>query len=146
MEKGLMTTLVVICLFCQPVPVYAESQINEFSYEEAQELMKIAFAEAGNQGAEGQRLVMSVILNRVSSPDYPDTIHDVIWQKSQFATKGMKKAEPTSETHEALAEIEKGNVAPEILAFERTGSSKLEMYFTWAFDYKDHSFYTAKIQ
>ena len=50
----------------------AAGQITELTYEEAQLLMKIAVAEAGNQGTEGMWLVMSVVMNRVKDPDFPD--------------------------------------------------------------------------
>lgn len=147
MKKGLAAVLAVVCLFSRPVLANAtESTTINLTYDEAQELLKIAWVEAGNQGAEGQRYVMSVILNRVSSPDFPNTIHDVIYQKSQFASSAIDKAEPTAETHEALAEIEKGNVAPEIIAFEVKKNTKLEKYFSVAFDFRDHRFYTKKIE
>ena len=106
--------------------------------------MKIAWCEAGNQGIEGLRFVMSVVLNRVASPDYPNDIHSVIYQPSQFATGGMAKAQITEECHEALAEIEQGNIAPEIVAFEVKTNNFLERYYSAAFEYKDHRFYTKK--
>ena len=34
---------------------------------------------------EGQRLVIDTILNRVDDPRFPDNVHDVIYQKNQFA-------------------------------------------------------------
>lgn len=116
----------------------------EVTYEEAQELMKIAWCEARNQGIDGQRFVMSVVINRVNSPDYPDNIHDVIFQPHQFATEGMKDAEVTRETHLALAELEMGNLVPEVIAFEKSESDFLNQYFDKAFTFKDHTFYTKK--
>lgn len=119
-------------------------QIIEVTQSEAQELMQIAWCEAGNQGITGQLLVMSVILNRVASPDFPDDVHSVIHQDHQFATSGMSKAEITPETHYALAELEAGNKYPEIVAFETTNNDALDVYFSEAFTYKDHCFYTSK--
>ena len=117
---------------------------NEFTYEEAQLLMGIAQAEAGNQGTDGMWLVMSVVLNRVKSPEFPDSIKAVIYQESQFYAKGIGKTEISPECHEALARIERGDVAPQIIAFERTTNRTLEKYFSSAFGYKDHQFYTLK--
>ena len=48
--------------------------IVEISYQDAQYLMHVAEAEAGNQGVEGMALVMQVVLNRVKSPKFPNTI------------------------------------------------------------------------
>ena len=56
------------------------STVIEMNIDEAQELLKIAYAEAGNQGEDGQWLVMSVIINRVNSSEFPNTIHEVIYQ------------------------------------------------------------------
>lgn len=121
-----------------------KSSVIEFNIEEAQELLKIAYAEAGNQGEDGQWLIMSVILNRVSSSEFPNTIHEVIYQSGQFYTKGMEYATPTAETHLALARIERGEVAPLIIAFENGSDNALSKYFSYAFDYRDHKFYTRK--
>ena len=133
------------------LPVHSEAHERqcpktiEVTQKEAQELMQIAWCEAGNQGSEGQLYVMSVIINRVNSPDFPDSIHDVIYQDHQFATAGMSKAKITPETHYALAELEMGNLIPEIIGFERSDNNALEVYFSEAFDFRDHTFYTAKI-
>ena len=116
----------------------------EVTYEEAQELMQIASAEALNQGSDGMWLVMSVVINRVNSPDYPDSIYEVIHQPYQFYAEGMAGAQITPEVHEALARIERGDIAPEIIAFETTDSSCLDIYFCKAFNYRDHQFYTKK--
>jgi len=118
----------------------------EVSYEDAQELMKIASAEALNQGPDGMRFVMSVVINRVNSPDYPNTIHDVIHQAHQFYTAGMKAAEITPEVHQALSDLEMGNLVPEIVAFEKKENSSLNAFFSEAFEYRSHTFYTEKIQ
>ena len=116
----------------------------EVTYEEAQELMQIASAEALNQGIDGMRLVMSVVINRVNSEDYPDSIHEVIHQPHQFYTAGMKSAEITPDVHMALALLEMGNLTPEIIAFEKTNGNSLNVFFSEAFAYKDHTFYTSK--
>ena len=121
-----------------------EVDCNEFTYEEAQLLMGIAQAEAGNQGPDGMWLVMSVVLNRVNNPEFPDNIHDVIYAENQFYAEGIGKTEISPECHEALARIERGDVAPQIVAFEKTTNRTLEKYFSSAFGYRDHVFYTLK--
>lgn len=47
-------------------------------------LAQLAQAEAGNQGVQGMRYVVSVVLNRVESPRFPDTIEEVIFQPGAF--------------------------------------------------------------
>lgn len=121
-----------------------KSSVIELNIDEAQDLLQIAFAEGGNQGEDGQWLIMSVILNRRASSEFPDSIHDVIYQSGQFYTKGMTAAEPTADTHLALARIERGEVAPDIIAFESGKSIALDKYFNYAFSYRDHKFYTRK--
>lgn len=128
----------------------------EFTQEEATALLKIAQAEAGNQGEDSLWLVMSVVYNRVKDESFPDNVLDVINEKHktkdgrfvyQFETvrNGTQaKAEPSVEAHLALARIEQGEVAPEIIGFENKKSSTLDKYFDRAFEYKDHRFYTKK--
>lgn len=52
--------------------------------EELQLLASIIFCEAGNQPYEGQVAVGAVVMNRVKSGVYPNTIAEVIYQQGQF--------------------------------------------------------------
>ena len=113
---------------------------NEFTYEEAQLLMGIA--EAEGEGPDGQRFVMSCVLNRVASPEWPNTIREVIFEPHQFYTAGMSSKKVNVDTHIALADLEAGNKAPEIIGFEKAESDFLGRYFTPAFTYRHHTFYT----
>ena len=121
----------------------------EVSYDDAQRLMKIAAAEAGDQGPEGQLLVMRVVWNRVKSPNFPDTIEGVLSQKSQFETyrNGMyENAEPNIDSHLALAEFEK-NLDPDknIIGFETVANEgALLQYFDYAYTVGNHDFYKLK--
>lgn len=49
-------------------------------------LSRLIYAESGNQPLEGQMAVGNVVLNRVASPIYPNTIEGVLAQKNQFST------------------------------------------------------------
>ena len=67
----------------------SDEQIEEEIYlGELEVLAQLVEAEAGNQDFEGKCLVVDVILNRVESPDFPDTISEVIYQNDpiQFST------------------------------------------------------------
>ena len=51
----------------------------------SQELLaSIIYCEAGNQPYEGQVAVGAVIMNRVKSGSYPNSIEEVIYQSGQF--------------------------------------------------------------
>ena len=53
-------------------------------------MASIIYCEAGNQPYEGQVAVGAVIMNRVKSGSYPNSIEEVIYQSGQFgpATTG----------------------------------------------------------
>lgn len=53
--------------------------------EEIDLIALCVMAEAEGEPEEGQRLVIDTILNRVETPRFPDNVHDVIYQKNQFA-------------------------------------------------------------
>lgn len=50
----------------------------------------------------------------------------------------------SSEVHEALAMIECGEVAKQIIAFEVKDSTALDKYFEYVFTFRDHRFYVEK--
>lgn len=64
-----------------------EEDIAEENYwDELELLAQVVEAEAGNQDMIGKRLVVDVVLNRVDSPLFPDTITEVLEQPGQFST------------------------------------------------------------
>ena len=56
-----------------------------FIPDEVYLLAHLIEAEAGDQDLYGRRLVADVVLNRVDSPAWPNTIYDVIFQPYQFS-------------------------------------------------------------
>lgn len=71
------------------------------------ELRKIVECEAGGEPYEGKVAVASVILNRVKSQDFPNTIHDVIFEPKQFSpiTNGaFNKVVVSKDTEKAVDE------------------------------------------
>lgn len=60
---------------------------DEIYYGEIELLALVIQAEAGNQDELGKRYVADVVMNRVNSKDFPDTISEVLYQKNpiQFA-------------------------------------------------------------
>lgn len=62
----------------------AAQQAVQVSSDEQALLASIIFCEAGNQPYEGQVAVGAVIMNRVRSDVYPNSIAEVIYQSGQF--------------------------------------------------------------
>lgn len=86
-------------------PMAAITPLNtpKYSKDELYWLAKIIHAEAPDDTDEGQIAVGNVVMNRVKSKDFPNTIYDVIWQKTgklyQFSPcgDGGIKREPSSQ-------------------------------------------------
>ena len=96
----------------------------DISYEDAQILMKIAVLE-DHTDEVSQAYIMSLILNRVNSPNFPNTIREVVEQKLeqkyQFLSLNDKRyinAEPDVNSHLALALIESGQIKTDYLFYE----------------------------
>lgn len=76
-------------------------------------LAKIIDIEAGHESFEGQVAVGNVIVNRVASSLFPDTIEDVIYQPGQFppAAKGMlENLEPDEDALKAAEAVLDGEM------------------------------------
>lgn len=58
----------------------------DISEEEIELIALVTMAEAEGECEEGKRLVIDTILNRVDSEYFPDTVHEVIYQKDQFSS------------------------------------------------------------
>lgn len=71
--------------------------ISEITFEEGDRylLANLIYCEAGAEPYEGQVAVGAVVINRVLSSRYPDTVTGVIYQRKQFS--------PTIDGHLALA-------------------------------------------
>ena len=62
----------------------ADSVSRDWDADETEMLLRIAMAEAEGEGVEGKAHVMGVVLNRVWSKEFPNTIKEVIFQEGQF--------------------------------------------------------------
>ena len=115
--KRAAAVIAVIAMTMCPVQTSATSYIatpdyieEEIYCDQLEELAILVRAEAGNQSFEGKRWVAAVVLNRVESKDFPDNIHDVIFQKNpvQFSPTvdgGYERAcyEVTQDCYDAVA-------------------------------------------
>lgn len=68
-------------------------------------LQKIVMAEAEGEPYQGKVAVANVVLNRLRSANFPDTIYEVIYQKSQFspvANGRLKRVKPNEDSIKAV--------------------------------------------
>lgn len=75
-EAGAKLRVIVPSVLSHPAKPFTEKDLTL--------LAKITQVEAGNESYEAQLAVANVILNRVKSPQFPDTIKDVIYSGKQF--------------------------------------------------------------
>ena len=131
-----------------PEPTYT-SMIHSYDWdgEDERMLAKIAMAEAEGECVEGKALVILVVLNRVWSDQFPDSIEAVIFQKNQFSpvAEGGRywTTEPDAGCYEALELVMGGwDESQGAFYFESTGrdgwhSQNLEFLF----EFGGHKFY-----
>lgn len=75
------------------------------SGEDLHLLQKIVMAEAEGEPYKGKVAVANVVLNRLRSANYPDTIREVIYQKRQFSPVGngrLKRVKPNADSIKAV--------------------------------------------
>jgi len=86
-------------------------------------LMRAMYFESNRSSEDGMLAVGSVVMNRVASPKFPNTICDVVGQPNQFASGVMTRKMSSS----ALPKIEK--VADQVLAGKRHPKVGRAMFF-----------------
>jgi len=84
----------------------------QLSDEDYEALLKIVQAEAGNEDEEGKMLVAGVVLNRMESTKFPDTVVEVVFQQeegvyqfSPVANGTYRNVRVTQETVEAVERV-----------------------------------------
>ncbi|MCD8241667.1 MAG: cell wall hydrolase [Lachnospiraceae bacterium] len=129
---------------CWEVYEMTDEELAEEEYWDSLELLALCVeAEAGSQSLLGKRLVVDVILNRVDSPDWPDTIAEVIADPYEFSTywNGAIDSvwEASEETYQAVVmELEERSYTT-IYYFSAGGYSE---YGTPWMQLEDHYFST----
>ena len=93
-------------LFNASMPEQQESRYQGYvlTMEDTYTLACFAWAEAKDESAETKQAVLEVVLNRLMSKDYPNTVHDVIYNTEFYrAVEAMKKLdEPGLECYLAV--------------------------------------------
>lgn len=94
----------------------------ELTLEEQNLLAKMIWVEAQGEPFEGQQAIAEVVLNRLASGCFQDSIKGVIYAENQFrSVEFLKDAEPTSIQYEALERALEGPyVLPEDVYFFAT--------------------------
>lgn len=128
------------------------------SDEDYDTLLRIVEAETGSEDIKGRVLVANVIMNRVKSEDFPNTVTEVVWDNSD----GVPQFSPTydgrinevavsDETREAVKQALKGTDYSEGALFFIQKSAAEEHNVKWfekdlkrLFKYGVHEFYTYK--
>lgn len=87
----------------------AEAYAYYFTEEEEAEMMAVAYLEGGHTGINGICMIYRVILNRVESDRWPNTIHEVLFQPGQFAVvHRIDNVTPNEDCRTALEMIKRG--------------------------------------
>lgn len=123
-------------------------EVTEVNNRELEILQKCVEAEACDQDYRGKCLVARVILNRVESDGFPDTIKGVVYQKGQFevvANGSIKNAKVSEDTIKACEEVLNGwDDSKGALYFRMQTKARNEWHYTaleFLFDDGTHSFF-----
>ena len=100
----------------EPEPLY-----EEITAEERELLARVVYAESNTETLEGQIAVAQVVLNRVRSESFPDTVSEVIYQERQFSTASiLGRVTPNETNYEAVDKAFETEVVPyEVFYFSR---------------------------
>lgn len=119
--------------------------------QDYQVLLKIVEAEAGICDDKGKILVANVILNRVNSGQFPDTVTDVVYQPSQFTPVSngrINTCQVSSETVDSVNRALSGEDYSQGALFfmnrasARSGSVRwFDGQLTYLFGHQGHEFF-----
>lgn len=152
-KKMLLIVLAMIVMYSQQVEacrgyrsevrtVYRPKIMTTQEYEE---LAKLVMAEAESESLYGKQCVVYCILNRKSDSRFPNTVHDVIYERGQFSpiTDGrFDSAQPTRQCYEAIDNVLKEGIQSDCLYFCRYDCSGWhDSALTFLFIEGNHNFY-----
>lgn len=95
--------------------------MKSFTDEDYNNLVRIVEAEVGDNDIYGKQIVANVILNRVMSSKFPDTVTEVIFQKNQFT--------PTFDGRYYKVKIADSTIQAVELALNGEDNSRGALYF-----------------
>lgn len=102
-------TATLLVYYTNNIPIVINTKHVE--PEEVLLLAQLLEHEAGNQGYNGMVAVGEVVMNRIASENFPDTLREVLYQESQFShVENISSIEPREETKLVAEDILKGNI------------------------------------
>ena len=107
---------------CNELQRNSKYQLTE---KELEVLLRIVEAEAGCEDEEGKLLVANVILNRLNSPKFPDSITEVVFQREN----GVAQVSPAYDGSYACAEVSEETVKAVGRALKGEDISDGALYF-----------------
>lgn len=127
----------------------------ELPDEEREVLLRIVEAEAGSEDEDGRLLVANVVLNRMNSETFPDTVTEVVFQQSmgvtQFSPVASGRYYTVEISEKTIAAVERALAGEDIsqgaLYFasrKRASSSKMRWFdtkLTFLFEHGGHEFF-----
>ena len=133
----------------EPEVVEEEKEdILKLEYNDYNVLLKIVEAEAGGEDTIGKIMVANVILNRVNSDHFPNTVTEVVYQKSQFSPISDGRINTVSISQETLNAVERAlngeDYSNGALYFRsvRCNSTWFDNKLTRVTEHGNHIFYT----
>lgn len=148
-KKKIILLLIIISTLLSFIPVWGVSSHRvtgrSFTYitdEEYDLLARTVSAEAGGETLECQIAVAEVILNRVDSTRFPNSIREVIYAPGQFEVvdKGMLNRTPSAKTYQAVNQaLQQRTIPSNVLYFNSIG------FFSWVVPYEkiDHMYFSS---
>ena len=136
--------------------IYQERQlVYDITEEELDILQRIVEAEAGGEDEEGKLLVANVVLNRVNSDKFPDTVKEVVLQRServtQFSTVASGRIWRVEVSDETISAVERALNGEDIsegalffAARRRANQDKMRWFdtsLTYLFRHGGHEFF-----
>lgn len=117
-------------------------EVEKYSKEDIELIALVTMAEAEGESEEGKRLVIDTILNRVDSElaYMPDTVYDVVYQKSAFSSMWngrVDRVEVTDEVVQLVREEIEERTNYDVLYFH---ANKYGKYGTPLFSEGNHYF------
>lgn len=142
-----------LVIFCEVLEKEWKYEISEEDYEV---LLRIVEAEAGSEDIEGRMLVAGVVLNRVNSEAFPNTVKEVVFQRengtAQFSPAYSGRYDKVTVSEETIEAVERVLCGEDIsegalyFASRRYADADKMRWFdeklTFLFSHGGHEFFT----
>lgn len=116
------------------------TNINTICESEIDLISRVVMAEAEGEPLEGKIYVIDTIFNRIDSDKFPNTVHDVIYQKNQFTSiwnGRFDRCEKNEQLNEIIIKEYYNRTNDEIVFFT---AGEYGQYGTPAFKIANHYF------